>query len=104
MQNIQSKVDAFHLQRPWSLSDRRQQLGDDATLHQHNALAKEQGTAQRFFWRSLYLPRQGMFCQAPQDLQLGTSQKVPFNTLSAAAWLQGKNCFTVTQKASAVFS
>ena len=76
MQNIQSKVDAARLQRPWSLAHRRQHLAEDQALHQHNQSAKEQGSPQRFFWRSLYLPQQGMFCQAPKDLQFGTRQKV----------------------------
>ena len=76
VQNIQSKVDAPRLLRAWSLAERRQQLAEDEALHQHNQFAKEQGTPQRFFWRSLYLPEQGMFCQAPKDLQLGTYQKV----------------------------
>ena len=76
VQNIQSKVDAPCLQRPWSLADRRQQLAEDEALQQYNQSAKEHGTSRRFFWRSLYLPEQGMFCQAPKDLQLGTRQKV----------------------------
>ena len=76
VQNIQTKVDAARLQRPWSLALRRQQLAEDQALRQHNQSAKEQGSPQRFFWRSLYLPEQGMFCQAPRDLQLGTRQKV----------------------------
>ena len=76
VQNIQAKVDAARLQRPWSLAHRRQQLAEDQALRQHNQSAKEQGSPQRFFWRSLYLPEQGMFCQAPRDLQLGTRQKV----------------------------
>ena len=79
VQNIQDKVDAARLQRPWSLAERRQQLCEDEALRQHNASAKEQGMAQRFFWRSLYLPEQGMFCQAPRDLHLGITQKVQYS-------------------------
>lgn len=71
MQNIRGKLDAQQLQQPWALSPRSQILADAASLQQHNAAAKEQGTPQRFFWRSLYLPEQGMFCQAPADMQLG---------------------------------
>lgn len=82
VQNIQSKVDAAGLQRPWSLAERRQQLAEDEALRQHNQAAKEQATPQRFFWRSLYLPQQGMFCQAPRDLQLGTCHKVTGGTCS----------------------
>ena len=75
VQTIQDKVDAQRLTRPWSLSERRQHLADDEALRQHNADAKEQKKPLRYFWRSLYLPQQGMFCQAPADLQLGTLQK-----------------------------
>ena len=76
VQNIQGKLDAQRLQQPWTLAARSQNLADAASLQQHNAAAKEQGTPQRFFWRSLYLPEQGMFCQAPADMQLGTTQQV----------------------------
>ena len=76
VQNIQNKVDAQRLQRPWSLSDRRQQLAEDEALRKHNADAKGNGTPLRCFWRSLYLPEQGMFCQAPADLLLGHKQEV----------------------------
>ncbi|KAL3133378.1 hypothetical protein ABBQ38_007248 [Trebouxia sp. C0009 RCD-2024] len=74
-QNIQSRVEALRLQRSWALAHRRDQLAQDEALRQHNASAKEQGTPLHFFWRSLYLPEQGMFCQAPKDLQLGARQK-----------------------------
>ena len=76
MQNIQDKVDAQRLQRPWTLTDRRQQLADDEALRQRNRDAKESGTPLRFFWRNLYLPEQGMFCQAPAELHLGKRQEV----------------------------
>jgi hypothetical protein len=76
VQNIQNKIDAQRLQRRWSLSDRRQQLADDEALRKHNADAKGNGTPLRCFWRSLYLPEQGMFCQAPADLHLGHKQEV----------------------------
>lgn len=78
VQNIEDKVDAERLQRPWSLSERRQQLADDEALRKHNIEAKEQGTPLRLFWRSLYLPEQGMFCQAPAHLHLGVCQKVKY--------------------------
>ncbi len=76
VQNIQNKIDAQRLQRPWSLSDRRQQLAEDEALREHNADAKGNGAPLRSFWRSLYLPEQGMFCQAPADLHLGHKQEV----------------------------
>lgn len=76
------------MQRPWSLADRRHQLAEDEALRQHNASAKEHGTPLRFFWRSLYLPEKGMFCQAPKDLQLGTRQKVCFSGLPAVGRTQ----------------
>lgn len=76
VQNIQNKIDAQRLQRSWSLSDRRQQLAQDEALSKHNADAKCNRTPLRCFWRSLYLPEQGMFCQAPADLHLGDKQEV----------------------------
>jgi len=81
VQNIQNKVNAQRLQRPWSLSDRRQQLAEDEALRKHNADAKGNGTPLRCFWRSLYLPEQGMFCQAPVDLHLGHKQEVRITIL-----------------------
>lgn len=75
VQTVQGRVDAQRLQRPWCLSHRRQQLAEAEALRQYNAEAKEQGRPLRHFWSSLYLPEQGMFCQAPADLQLGTPQK-----------------------------
>ncbi len=81
VQNIQNKIDAQRLQRPWSHSDRRQQLAEDEALRKHNADAKGNGTPLRCFWRSLYLPEQGMFCQAPVDLHLGHKQEVKITIL-----------------------
>lgn len=76
MQNIQGKLDAQRLQQPWTLTACSQTLADADKLQKHNAAAKEQGTSQQYFWRSLYLPEQGMFCQAPANMQLGTIQQV----------------------------
>ncbi len=81
VQNIQNKIDAQRLQRPWSLSDRRQQLAEDEALRKHNADAKANGTPLRCVWHSLYLPEQGMFCQAPADLHLGHKREVRMTIL-----------------------
>ena len=42
-----------------------------------------QAEEQELFWRSLYLPEQGMFCAAPAELQLGT--RLPVRRLPHAA-------------------
>jgi hypothetical protein len=42
---------------------------------------------EELFWRSLYLPEQGMFCAAPADLQLGTRLPVrPCSPYSMLPW------------------
>ena len=76
LQNIQGKANAVRLQRPWTLDQRKQYYAEDAARHEHNAAAAKEGRELQHFWRSLYRPDQGMFCQAPADLQLGTLQKV----------------------------
>ena len=35
---------------------------------------QEEGQVTKFFYRSLYLPSQGMFCELPANLELGTIQ------------------------------
>ena len=35
---------------------------------------QEEGQVTKYFYRSLYLPSQGMFCELPADLELGTIQ------------------------------
>ena len=35
---------------------------------------QEEGQVTKCFYRSLYLPSQGMFCELPADLELGTIQ------------------------------
>ncbi|DBB09374.1 TPA: hypothetical protein ACH3X3_007949 [Trebouxia sp. C0006] len=85
VQNIQNKIDAQRLQRPWSLSDRRQQLAEDEALRKHNADAKANGTPLRCVWHSLYLPEQGMFCQAPADLHLGHKREEADSALAGTS-------------------
>lgn len=35
---------------------------------------QEEGQVTKYFYRSLYLPNQGMFCELPANLELGTIQ------------------------------
>ena len=45
------------------------------------AVAGQEGEKE-LFWRSLYLPEQGMFCAAPADLQLGSRLPVRYIPLA----------------------
>ena len=76
VRNIQAACNAERMQRPWSLQERMQQYAADELRRQRNKAAAAEGRQPELFWRSLYLPEQGMFCEAPKDLQLGTRQKV----------------------------
>ena len=76
MKYIQAACNAERMQRPWSLQERMQQYAADELRRQRNKAAAAEGRQPELFWRSLYLPEEGMFCEAPKDLQLGTHQKV----------------------------
>ena len=76
VRNIQAACNAERMQRPWSLQERMQQYAADELRRQRNTAAAAEGRQPELFWRSLYLPEEGMFCEAPKDLQLGTRQKV----------------------------
>lgn len=45
--------------------------------------AAEKKSPVEYFYRSLYLPQQGMFCQLPKDLQLGQRLQVRCRALCA---------------------
>jgi hypothetical protein len=55
----------------WGVDQRRVSVAADAELRAHNAQAPEPKD-QRHHFSKLYLPHKGMFCEPPQDLQLGS--------------------------------
>ena len=63
---------ARRLQRAWRGTDQAAAAAEDEALRARNAEAAAAGRALEYVFRSLYLPEQGMFCQLPADLQLGT--------------------------------
>ena len=76
VRNIQAACNAERMQRPWSLQQRMQQYAADELRRQRNKAAAAEGRQPELFWRSLYLPEEGMFCEVPKDLHLGFCQKV----------------------------
>ena len=78
-QNITGKVNATHMKRDWSLEKRKAYQTEDAARRERNAAATAEAKPLEYFYRTLYLPKQGMFCQLPADLQLGSLQEVPPN-------------------------
>ena len=65
-------VAARRLQRAWRGTDQAAAAAADEALRGRNVEAAAAGRALEYVFRSLYLPEQGMFCQLPADLQLGT--------------------------------
>ena len=63
---------ARRLQRAWRGTDQMATAAEDEALRARNAEAAAAGGALEYIFRSLYLPEQGMFCQLPADLRLGT--------------------------------
>jgi len=65
-------VAARRLPRAWRGPRPAAAAAEDEALRARNAEAAAAGQPAQFIFRSLYLPEQGMFCQLPADLQLGT--------------------------------
>lgn len=72
---------ARRLQRAWRGTDQAAAAAEDEALRARNAEAAAAGRAPEYVFRSLYLPEQGMFCQLPADLQLGTRLPVRWRLL-----------------------
>ena len=70
--SIQHCITAKQLKRPWDASQRIEFFKQDAELRARNECAIRDGKEVEYFWRSLYLPEKGMFCEAPTQLSLGT--------------------------------
>lgn len=51
-------------------------VGGEADASAKSAEQEEADAPVEYFYRSLYLPHQGMFCQLPKDLQLGQRLEV----------------------------
>ena len=72
------RLKAERLLRGWGLADRRSHMEEDAARRERNAAAAAASLPLEYVYRSLYLPEQGMFCELPEDLQLGTLLEVRF--------------------------
>ena len=59
------------LLRPWDTSCRIEFFKQDAELRAKNEILARDGRPLELFWRRQYVPEDGMFCDAPEDLQLG---------------------------------
>jgi hypothetical protein len=82
-------VAARRLARAWRGTDQAAAAAEDEALRARNAEAAAAGQPAQFIFRSLYLPEQGMFCQLPSDLQLGTRLPVRPRARPAARLLPG---------------
>jgi len=82
-------VAARRLARAWRGTDQAAAAAEDEALRARNAEAAAAGQPAQFIFRSLYLPEQGMFCQLPADLQLGTRLPVRPPARPAARLLPG---------------
>lgn len=65
------KVRAERRVRAWGADQRRALVAEDAAMRMRNAGAADASQREHHFSK-LYLPHAGMFCEPPQDLQLGT--------------------------------
>ena len=72
MANVVGKWNAQRVQRAWQVGARLAHLADDQALQDRNKAAQEAGSQLEYMYRSQYLPEQGMFCQLPDDLRLGS--------------------------------
>lgn len=70
-------VTAPRLVRAWDHRLRAEQFAEDEALRAANAAARAEGRPGAYFWRREYVPREGMFRDAPADLELGTRLPEP---------------------------
>ena len=67
--------------RTWALAERRAHLQADLDRQQRNTAAAAASQPLEYFYRSLYLPEQGMFCQLPADFRLGHIAEVRISVI-----------------------
>lgn len=70
--SVMGKAAVARLARTWDHRLRVEQFTQDQELRQRNEEAAKEGRPLELFWRRQYVPQQGMFRDAPKDLQLGT--------------------------------
>ncbi|GMH33098.1 hypothetical protein BSKO_00932 [Bryopsis sp. KO-2023] len=68
LDSIKGVLKAGRLTEKWGPKHRREQLANYNTLREKNESAASDGSPIEYFYRSLYLPDKGMFCEAPADL------------------------------------
>jgi len=101
---VASLLTATKQERSWGLADRRAHIAADVARLDRNAGAAAASQPLEYFYRSLYLPEQGMFCQLPADFNLGHIAEVcPFFSLQvqgmSSPWrikLRGQNPVSVS--------
>jgi hypothetical protein len=69
--DVAEKVQAERRVQEWGVDQRRVSVAADAEMRAHNAQAADPKDHRHHFSK-LYLPRKGMFCEPPRDLQLGS--------------------------------
>jgi len=79
---VTSRLAATRQVRSWGLADRRAHITADLARLERNATAAAASQPLEYFYRSLYLPEQGMFCQLPADFDLGRIVEVLFSNLA----------------------
>ncbi|PSC75867.1 DNA (cytosine-5)-methyltransferase 1-like [Micractinium conductrix] len=72
LSSVTAKASVSCLERAWDSSKRQEHFKVDKALRERNEEAAREGLPLELFWRRQYVPTQGMFCDPPADLQLGT--------------------------------
>ncbi|KAL6767831.1 MET1 [Auxenochlorella protothecoides x Auxenochlorella symbiontica] len=70
--SVAALVSASRLERAWDQKRRGEYFRADEELRQANAAAAAEGAPLTHFWRRQYVPEEGIFRDAPADLQLGS--------------------------------
>ncbi len=70
--DVIEKVKAERRTQAWAHDQRRSAVATDVAMRERNAAAADAGQPPEHHFSKLYLPHEGMFCEPPADLQLGT--------------------------------